>query len=317
MDYIHCSSCACSNVWYGAYMLYMLLVSFSSSPSGGEASFTIDKRSQKIEEIVDLYRRGGNKVSLPRIPELEDDFDDIIEAVSSQLSSADSQVICKLHEMMRVKYRRYIHGVKPVELPSVPNTANGLCEFITEKSTPYEILLVHHTVKALNCEDLKKTLQSYESKLAGHLRLTLGSYEKRKVTLPPRKDHTHLAITISKEQVLLSLILHIKEYLMKYLQLEETLFEGFGEGCTILFYSILRIDAVLLAPKMLSHSAELKRLFDISHVVVFDYFACDLERATIELPVSMHAYCSFQIFLICRFRENSPYLRNLGLFLFS
>ena len=74
---------------------------------------------------------------------------------------------------------------------------------------------------------------------------------------------------------------------MKYLQLEETIFEGFGEGCTVLFYSILKVDAVLLAPKILSHSAELKRMSDITHLVVFGYFACDLEGATIELPVSM------------------------------
>ena len=74
---------------------------------------------------------------------------------------------------------------------------------------------------------------------------------------------------------------------MKYLQLEETIFEGFGEGCIVLFYSILKVDAVLLAPKILSHSAELKRMFDITHLVVCDYFACDLEKATIELPVSV------------------------------
>ena len=94
-------------------------------------------------------------------------------------------------------------------------------------------------------------------------------------------------VSRDKDLVLISLVLHIKEYLKKYLQLEEAVFEGFGEGCTVLFYSILRIDAVLLAPMILSHSAELKRLFEMTHLVVFDYFACDLQRATIELPVSV------------------------------
>ena len=247
----------------------------------------MDGRSQKIEKIVDMYRSESTKVSLPEIPELEDDFDDIMITLKTELSSADPKVIDKLHVTIRVKYRRYIHGVKPVELPSIPNTAGGLYDFIAAKSTPYEILLVHHAVDVLDSKDLKGTLQSYESNLGNHLRKTLDSYKKKKVTLPLYKDQTHLAVVSSKAHVLLSLVLHIKEYLMKYLQLEETIFEGFGEGCTVLFYSIFKVDAVLLAPKILSHSAELKRMFDITHLIVFDYFACDLERATIELPVSV------------------------------
>ena len=234
-----------------------------------------------------MYRSESNEVSLPEIPGLEDDFDDIMIALNTKLSSADPEVICKLHGTIRVKYRRYIHGVKPVELPSIPNTAGELYDFIAAKSTPYEILLIHHAVDVLDSKDLKGTLQSYESNLGNHLRKTLDSYKKKKVTLPLRKDQTHLAVVSSEAHVLLSLVLHIKKYLMKYLQLEETIFEGFGEGCTVLFFSILEVDAVLLAPKILSHSAELKRMFDITHLVVFDYFACDLERATIELPVSV------------------------------
>ena len=146
---------------------------------------------------------------------------------------------------------------------------------------------MHHAIDVLETKDLKRTLQCYESNLGNHLRRTLELYRKRKVTLPRHSDRTHLAVVLSKEQILLSLVLHIKEYLTKYLQLEETIFEGFGEGCTVLFYSILKVDAILLAPKTLSHSAELKRMFDITHLIMFDYFACDLERATIELPVSV------------------------------
>ena len=247
----------------------------------------MDERSQKIKRIVDTYRSESTDVNLPEIPELEGDFDSIMGTLNAELSSADPQVICKLVGMVRLKYRRYIHGVKPGKVPSIPNTASGLCEFISEKSTPYEILLVHHTVDVLGTEDLKGTLQRYESNLGNHLRQTLQSYKKRKVTLPLRKDYTHLAIVLSKEQILLSLVLHIKDYLMKYLQLEEAIFEGFEEGCTVLFYSILKGDAILLALKIFSHSAELKRMFDITHLVVFDYFACDLESATIELPVSV------------------------------
>ena len=94
-----------------------------------------------------------------------------------------------------------------------------------------------------------------------------------------------MAVVISKEQVLLALVLEIKEYFSKYLQLEDTLFEGFES--TVLFFPILTVDAALLSPKVLSHLSELKRMFGMTHLIVFGYFACDLEKATIELVVSV------------------------------
>ena len=263
-----------------------------SSPS----SPTINKRSKKIKEIVDKYRNGEGDISLPENPDLEDKFDTFMsKKFLSELSSADPGKISELRVMMQMKYRKVVHGVRSVPLPPVPNTAVGLFEFIGEKSTIYEILLVHHAVEVLGDEDLKKDLQEYELKLAEHLKEMLMSCKRRRVTLPLRKDHTHMAVVISKEQVLLSLVLEMKEYLAKYLQLEETLFEGFEEGCTILFFSIPKVDAALLSPKVLSHLSELKRMFGMTHLIVFGYFACDLEKATIELVVSvcvLHVLCT-------------------------
>ena len=253
---------------------------------------TTEERSQdKIKEIVEMYRSGDYDVRVPEIPELERDFLDVMVKLDHKLACADPQVIRTIRSNVRMEYRTYIYGWKPVELPAVPETPGGLYDFIAAKSTPYEVPLVNCAVQVLKEATLMKTFEAYKSKLADLWRVKLHSCKMRNVTLPKRKDCTHLAAVVSRDKdlVLISLALHIKEYLMKYLQLEETIFEGFGEGCTVLFFSIFRIDAVLLALKILSHSAELKRMFDITHLVVFDYFACDLERATIELPVSVCA----------------------------
>ena len=83
-----------------------------------------------------MYRNENTEFSLPEIPELADDFDKMMGSLNAELSSAEPQMICKLVGMVRLKYRRYIHGVKPGKVPSIPNTASGLCEFISEKSTP-------------------------------------------------------------------------------------------------------------------------------------------------------------------------------------
>ena len=246
----------------------------------------MDERSKKIKEIVDKYRRGKGDLFLPYNPKLEDEFDNIAGKLCDKILRADSVMIAKLHRKLRRKLRYYIEGLKPAPLPMVPDTTSDLCDFIDEKSTPYEVLLVHHAVEVLGCEELKRILQEYESKLAKHFEETLTSFKKKGVSLPHCEDHTHMAIVVSKEQVLLSLVLHMKEYFTEYLQLDEALFEGFTEGCTVLFFSIPKIDAALLAPRVLSHLGELKQLFKITHLIVFEHFGCDLNKGTIELLVS-------------------------------
>ena len=244
---------------------------------------TIDERSKKVKEIVDMYRNGEGELLLPSNPDLEDAFDSVVGSLRGKLSSAGNPTLCQLQGMLQAKYRTYMHGVRPVPLPPVPDTVSGLCHFITEKSTPYEFLLVHHAAEALNDKDLKSHLQAYEGKLASHLTETLTSCKKRRVKLPVDRHRTHMAVVISKEQVLLSLVIHMKDYFAKYLQLEGALFEGFEEGCTVLFFSIQQVDTVLLAPQVLSRCEEMKKIFSVSHLVVFGYFAFDLGKSTMEL----------------------------------
>ena len=279
------------------YFVCSGLPSSSSPVTRGESTqtmSTMDERS-KIKEIVDKYRNGG-EISLPENLDLEEEFDNFLcKKFLSKLSSADPGKISELRAVMQRKYRAIVHGGRPVPLPPVPSTPDGLFDFINKYSNFYEILLVHHAVKVLEDEDLKKDLQEYELKLAKHLEKTLLSCKKRKVTLQLRKDHAHMAVVISEEQVLLALLLDLKKYFSKYLQLEKTLFEGFEKGCIVLFFSILTVDAALLSPKVLSHLSELKRMFGMTHLIVFGYFACDLEKATTELVVSvcvLHVLCT-------------------------
>ena len=75
--------------------------------------------------------------------------------------------------------------------------------------------------------------------------------------------------------------LHMEEYFAKYLQLEDAVFHGFQIACTILFFSISSIDAVILVPKVLSHLAEMKRNFSVTHLIVLGYFVCDMKKATV------------------------------------
>ena len=250
--------------------------------------------SKKISNLLDVYE--NREISMPKNDDLEDGFDSIMVTLEMTLSTANSKEIDRLLEILLMKYRRQIHGMRLESMPLVPKTANGLLGFIMEKSTPYEICLMNPVANALDIEELNEDFQKYELKLVTFFRQNSTSCKRQKVPLRMHEYHTYMAVVISEEQVLLSLVLEMKEYFSKNLQLEETLFEGFEE-CTcsiVLFFSILRVDAVLLFPKVLSHLSELKRMFGMTHLIVFGYFACDLEKATIELVVSLCIVCLYE-----------------------
>ena len=278
------------------YFVCSGLPSSSSPVTRGESTQTMStkvKRSKKIKDIVDKYRNG--EVSVPRNSSLEDGFDIMMGKFSRSLQSADPGVICELRGVIQMKYRRSIYGLRPAPLPPIPDKAKGLYDFIASKSTPYEVLMVDCAVNVLGDEEVTEIFQKYESKLRDFFQETFISCKNQRVPLPLHKGHTPIAVVISQKRVLLALVLEMKEYFSKYLQLEETLFEGFEEGCTVLFFSILRVDAALLSPKVLSHLSELKRMFGMTHLIVFGYFACDLEKATIEPVVSvcvLHVLCT-------------------------
>ena len=254
-----------------------------------QALSTTEERSLKVKEIFNMYTHGEINLCLPSNPELEESFDELMLKLNSKLSTVDPQVIKRIHSLVRFKHCRYIHGVRPVQLPQVPDTCKGLCDFIQEKSTPYEIHLVYYAVENLGSKELKTAMDDYNSKLATKLKEKLTSCKKRIVTIPYRRDRTQLACVLSEEDVLLSVVLHMKEHFAKYLQLEDAVFCGFQIACTVLFFSISSVDAAILAPKVLSHLAEMKRNFSVTHLIVFGYFVCDLGKATIELLVRVYS----------------------------
>ena len=243
---------------------------------------TMDERSKKIKEIVDKYRNGEGELLLPSNPDLEDELDKIMGTLRGQLSSADLSTISRLHTMVQQKYRRYIHGVRQAPLPDIPNTPEGLYEFISEKSTPYEIFFVLEAAEQLRERTLSIKCRKYKEKLAQCLLDTLTTCKKRKVKLPSLRDHTHMALVISKEQVLLALVLHFKEYYSKYLGLDEALFTGFEKGCTTVFFAISEDDAKSMANKVPSLIAKLHSQFKATHLVVFGYFSYDFIQFTRE-----------------------------------
>ena len=232
-------------------------------------------------------------MSLPCNPKLEKKYDDIISSMKISLQSAKPRVRSRIHHKVCSTYNRLVHGVRPTPLPKVAETSQGLYMFIAEKSTFCEVFLVEEAITELNNEKLKEVFfTEYKPELQKFLEERLASCQQKKVSLPQRADHVHTAV-VTNEEALLSLILHLKAYFIACLELQECLFEGFQDGCLVLYFAITATDAVFLASKILSHLPELKRRFSITHIVVFGHFAVDIDQGSVELLVSVYLLCYY------------------------
>ena len=101
---------------------------------------TMDEGSKKIKDIVEKYWSGEEELFLPSNPELEDEFDDIVESVHAKLLPASPQIVSRLHGLVRIKYRRYYNpGVRPAALPPISPTAQDLFDFIVRSLAKFEL----------------------------------------------------------------------------------------------------------------------------------------------------------------------------------
>jgi uncharacterized small protein (DUF1192 family) len=246
------------------------------------SSITLDETSKKIKEVVESYRN-GNDICLPSNPELEGKYDNVMADLRRHLSSAKPESLQHIHTQFCNVYQRMEFGIRPADISDVPETGPGLYKFVATKFTPYELFLLHDAFMEMENADLQAKFKEYESVLSSHLTEKMTSCALRKVSLPMGGNHTHMAIAVSKEQVLIALVIHLREYFYYYLSLQDLIFQGFQEGCMIVYFSITLHDAAFLAPKILSHLAELKSRFNVTHVIVFGHFTADVDGCRVEL----------------------------------
>jgi hypothetical protein len=279
----------------------------ASSPKISELKELQTPSDVKIREIVEAYWSDDSSLSLPDNTDLEVRYEDIMSDLCAQLESAAKPLITKISSKVCLMNRRLRKGVKPANV-KIPAGPIGLCDFLMGKSTAYEVFLIDPVINILADEksNLQQKFSDYKSDLAKYLEETLTSCRKKKVQLKFHHDYTHMACRVSKEQVFLSLMIHLKDYFSKEFNLDYMLFEGFIPGSATFFFSMLREHAILLAPKILleENLKELKDHFGLTDIVVFDYFHCNLEEATVKpMPSRDFQLKTAELQVSCRYEK--------------
>ena len=112
------------------------------------------------------------------------------------------------------------------------------------------------------------------------LRNTSYSERRKKIPLIEEDDLTSMSVKFARnyEQFPISCVIALWKYLQESVALDIAIFQGYIPSSTVLFFDIPRAAVPFMPSMLCSHVAQLKRL-EVQKIVVFGYFAVDLEEA--------------------------------------
>ena len=225
-----------------------------------------------------MYVSSMKEVCFPVDVDLSRKYARLMGELKCSLESAKPKTLIFIHTVVRQQFHFILHGVMQGELPELGETPKDIHDFISARSTPYEIFLIQDAVRDLRDSKLSKSLKAYEDKLRKFFEEKLSSFKTQQVSLMTAEGLTHMAVEVktNSSELPLSRVLEMKKYFETYLQLNPVLFEGFQPGCTLLFFAISLEAATFLAPNLLSHLSHLRLEFDVTRILVFGHFAVDV-----------------------------------------
>ena len=244
-----------------------------------QATSTIEDRPE-WRKFFDVRKK--KEVCLPVNVALVDKYSHFMGELENAIDDSNPRKVKKIRTVVRELYNRL-----PCKLPQDTNPIVGekpreVFEFISKRSTPYEIFLIDMAIQNLNIKELRKMFNDYKLQLSHFLEENLAAISARFQPLMQEEDLSHMAVELrtNPDELPLSRAIKLKKYFHHYLTLSPTLFEGFQEGCTLLFFAIPTAAAALSGYCILSHLAQLRMEFDVTKLIVFGHFAVDLEAAT-------------------------------------
>ena len=134
-------------------------------------------------------------------------------------------------------------------------------------------------------EALKESISDHKFDVIKFATEALGNLPKERAELPADDNHTHLGIKVNQDpdDYMLAELFRLQFYLIEILGIDKVLFEGFAEGSTMVMFRLMKEAAVMIAPILLSHVCQLRE-FGVEKVIVFGYFAIDVQLGTLHVP---------------------------------
>ena len=186
---------------------------------------------------------------------------------------------CAVHTGIKGHFSKQI----PVDIPL---SEYDILDYICSWSSPLDVRLIDEAAIAIGeTEALKESISDHNFDVVNFATEALGKFQRERAELPADDNHAHLGLKVNQEpgQYMLAELFRLQFYLIEILGIDRLLFEGFAEGCTMVMFRLMKEAAVMIAPILLSHVCQLRE-FGIEKIIVFGYFAIDVQLGTLHVP---------------------------------
>ena len=228
-----------------------------------------------------------NEIFFPELQPLERVYGHLMGILAQKMHDIEESMRIRVSGLIQQLLRKPMYGVRMGDMPDVPTDSKELYSYIAKRSNCVSPFLIQEVVKIMCIDELSEMWKDYERELAKCLRIPLYSGRRKETPLIEADDLTSMSVKVARnpEQFPISRVIALRKYFQESVALDIAIFQGYTPSSTVLYFAILKTAVPFMPSLLLSHLAQLKRL-EVQKIVVFGYFAVDLEEAQAVALVS-------------------------------
>ena len=243
------------------------------------------ERSPELQSVSEGDQQ--KEIFFPELQPLESVYSHLMGTLARKIHDMEESMRICVSGLIQQLLRKPMHGVRMGDMPDVPTDSKELYLYIAKRSNCFFPFLIQEVVKIMCIDELSEIWKDYESELAKCLGIPLYSGRRKKIPLIEADDLTSMSVKVARnpEQFPISRVIALQKYFQKSVGLDFAIVQGYTPSSTVLYFAIPKAAVPFMPSLLLSHVAQLKRL-EVQKIVVFDYFAVDLEEAQAVALVS-------------------------------
>ena len=228
-----------------------------------------------------------NEIFFPELQPLERVYGHLMGILAQKIHDIEESMRIRVSGLIQQLLRKPMHGVRMGDMPDVPTNSKELYSYIAKRSNCVSPFLIQEVVRIMCIDELSEMWKDYERELAKCLGIPLYSGRQKKIPLIEADDLTSMSVKFASnpEQFPISRVIALRKYFQESVSLDIAIFQGYTPSSTVLYFAIPKAAVPFMPSLLISHVAQLKQL-EVQKIVVFGYFAVDLEEAQAVTLVS-------------------------------
>ena len=228
-----------------------------------------------------------NEIFFPELQPLETVYRHLMATLARKMHEMEESMRFCVSKLIEQLLRKPVHGVRMGDMPDIPTDSKELYSYIAKRSNCVSPFLIQEVVMIMCIDELSEKWKDYVREFAKCSGMPLYSGRRKKIPLIKAEDLMSMSVKFARnpEQFPISRVIALRKYFQESVALDIAIFQGYTSSSTVLYFAIPKAAVPFMPSLLLSHAAQLKRL-EVQEIVVFGYFAVDLEEAQAVALVS-------------------------------